>query len=79
MKEIKSIENMSFEEALVELELIVKKIDTGEQSLDEAINAYERGMQLRKQCELKLNDAKLKIEKVVKTEDNKFTLEEAEL
>ncbi len=66
----KPIEQMSFEEALSELETIVKKIDSGEQSLEESIKAYEKGAKLKKHCEQKLKEAKLKVEKVVEDENS---------
>jgi len=59
-----SIESMSFEAALTELEGIVKKIDSGQESLESAINSFERGVLLKEHCEKKLQDARLKIEKI---------------
>ena len=47
----KSIEKMSFEEALAELEEIVNKIDTGQESLADAVASFERGVALKKHCE----------------------------
>ena len=55
---------LSFEDALAELEIIVNKLESGDVSLDEAIKAYERGSILKEQCEKKLNEAKLKVEKI---------------
>ena len=55
---------MSFEEALIELEGIVRNLETGQTKLDDSINAYERGVALKKHCEKRLNDARLKIEKI---------------
>ena len=60
----KSIESMSFEDALTELEGIVRSMETGQTKLDDSINAYERGVALKKHCEKRLNDARLKIEKI---------------
>jgi exodeoxyribonuclease VII small subunit len=79
MADGKSIENMTFEEALSELEQIVKKIDTGSETLESSIVAYERGALLKAHCEKKLNEAKLKIEKIVKQNDGAVTLQETEL
>ena len=59
----KSIEKMSFEEALAELEEIVNKIDTGQESLADAVASFEKGVALKKHCEKMLKEAKLKIEK----------------
>lgn len=55
---------MSFEDALTELETIVRAMETGQTKLDDSINAYERGVALKKHCEKRLNDARLKIEKI---------------
>lgn len=79
MMDTKSIENMTFEEALLELETIIKKIDTGQESLDSSIAAYERGAMLKAYCEKKLQEAKLKIEKIVKRNEGKVDLEEVNL
>jgi exodeoxyribonuclease VII small subunit len=62
----KSIEKMSFEEALAELKEIASKADSGTISLDKAIEAFERGAQLKKYCDKILNESTLKIEKIVK-------------
>ena len=68
----KSIEKMSFEEALAELEEIVNKIDTGQESLADAVASFEKGVALKKHCEKMLKEAKLKIEKVTITAENKI-------
>ena len=71
----KSIENMSFEEALSELEAIIHKIDNGDSSLQESITAFERGAKLRNHCAVKLGEAKLKIEKIVKSNSGEVSTE----
>ena len=68
----KSIDKMSFEEALAELEEIVNKIDTGQESLADAVASFEKGVALKKHCEKMLKEAKLKIEKVTITAENKI-------
>ena len=55
---------MSFEDALAELEQIVRGLESGERKLDEAIAAYERGASLKKHCETKLREAQAKIDKI---------------
>ncbi|MEK6734556.1 MAG: exodeoxyribonuclease VII small subunit [Pseudomonadota bacterium] len=80
MKNFKEeIEKLSFEEALSELEKIVAKLESGKESLENAINEYEYGNALREFCEKKLNEAKLKIDKIVKKEDGSVTIEPAEI
>lgn len=76
MNDLKAIENMSFEEALTELEEIVKKIDTGQENLESAIESFERGVLLKNYCEKKLKEARLKIEKIVKFEDQEVEVED---
>lgn len=70
MSEQKKIKEMSFEEALKELQEIVRQIELGKDSLDDMINQYERGNQLKKHCETKLKEAKLRVEKIVQQETN---------
>lgn len=72
-------ENISFEEALSELEEIVKKMDNGQETLEAAVNSFERGILLKNHCEKKLKEARLKIEKITKLVDSTVTLEEVEV
>lgn len=57
-------QSMNFEDALGELEGIVKELEAGETNLEGAINAYERGVSLKRQCEEKLREAQLRVEKI---------------
>ena len=75
----KSIEKMSFEEALAELEEIVNKIDTGQESLADAVSSFERGVALKNHCKKMLKEAKLKIEKITITAENKIEFTEVEV
>ncbi|MEQ9115265.1 MAG: exodeoxyribonuclease VII small subunit [Rickettsiales bacterium] len=65
MENDKNIDNLSFEEALKQLQEIVREIESGQDSLDKIVAHYERGNKLKKYCESKLKEAKLKIEKIV--------------
>jgi exodeoxyribonuclease VII small subunit len=56
---------MSFEEALGELEQIVRRLETGNDKLDEAIAAYERGALLKRHCEAKLREAQMRVDRIV--------------
>ena len=62
MKQETQDKEMSFEEALAELESIVQKLETGQVKLDESVRFYERGIFLRNFCNRKLGEAKSKID-----------------
>ena len=64
MSQGQNLEKLSFEKALVELEEIVRALESGKAPLDESIESYERGIALKKHCEQKLTEARLKIEKI---------------
>ena len=61
----KPIADMSFEEALRALEGVVRRLESGDVPLDESIALYERGEELRKACQARLDAAQAKIEKIV--------------
>jgi len=56
---------MNFEDALAELEQIVRRLEGGQVKLDEAILSYERGAQLKRHCERKLNEAQQRVDRIV--------------
>jgi len=62
---LRPIDTLSFEEALTELEGIVKKLETGQGRLEEAVADYERGAALRKRCEALLAEAEQKVQAIV--------------
>ena len=64
MAEGEEISQLSFESALRRLEEIVRKLESGEASLDESINLYSEGDRLRQQCEDRLQAAQARIEKI---------------
>jgi exodeoxyribonuclease VII small subunit len=66
---------MSFEDALSELEQIVRRLETGNAKLDEAIAAYERGALLKRHCEAKLREAQSRVEKIVVSADGVVSAE----
>jgi exodeoxyribonuclease VII small subunit len=59
-----TIAELSFEAALKRLEEIVRRLETGEASLDESIELYGEGDRLRQQCEARLQAAQARIEKI---------------
>ena len=67
----KKIEDISFEEALKELESIVQKLESGQVKLEEAVAAYEKGVQMQKICETKLKEAQMKVEKLILDKEGK--------
>ena len=75
----KDIIGLSFEDALKELEGIVQQLERGQVKLDEAISAYERGASLKRHCEQKLAEAKMKVEKIVFSADGSVGSQPADL
>lgn len=59
-----AVANMSFEAAMAELEQIVRRLESGEVSLEDSVALYERGHALRAHCEARLRAAELRVEQV---------------
>ncbi len=57
-------DEMSFEAALKELETIVEKLERGDVSLDDAVAAYERGTELKRHCQKRLDEAKMRVDAI---------------
>jgi exodeoxyribonuclease VII small subunit len=70
---------MSFEDALNELEQIVKRLESGSGKLNEAITSYERGALLKRHCEAKLREAQARVDKIVIGADGAPSMESASL
>ena len=66
---VPEIQSMNFEQALEELDGIVRQLEAGRFRLDESISAYERGAALKRHCEAKLGEAKAKVEKIALADD----------
>ena len=73
------VQSMNFEDALKELEQIVRNLEGGKGKLDEAIVAYERGAALKKHCEAKLREAQEKVERIAISTDGSVTTEPADV
>ncbi|MEQ8603456.1 MAG: exodeoxyribonuclease VII small subunit [Marivibrio sp.] len=73
------IQAMSFEQAMHELEEIVQAMERGDAGLDEAIDRYTRGAQLKRHCEAKLKEAKARVEKITVGADGGVSAEDADL
>ena len=59
------VATLSFEEALRELEEIVRQLERGEATLETAITSYTRGTELRAHCERKLAEAEQRVQAIV--------------
>lgn len=64
MTEETGIAELSFEDALKELEAIVARLESGDAPLQQAIDLYERGDALRRQCAARLDAAQARIEAI---------------
>lgn len=73
------IAQMSFEEALAELDRIVRQLETGATKLDDSIAAYERGAKLKQHCEAKLKEAQARVDRIVLGPDGAVSAEPANL
>lgn len=59
-----AVDALSFEDALKELERIVSRLESGDASLQESIDLFERGNQLRRRCADRLDAAQARIEAI---------------
>ncbi len=64
MAAAENLEKLNFEEALKELETIVRRLESGESNLEQSIEDYARGTALKSHCQKKLEEARLKVEKL---------------
>ena len=60
-----AITDLTFEQALEQLEKIVSELESGQAPLERSIDIYERGAQLKAHCESRLQAARLRVEKIV--------------
>ena len=65
----------SFEKGLEKLEKIVAELEGGDLSLDSSLKKYEEGVRLARMCQGQLDNAKEKIEKLIKKSDGAFQKE----
>ncbi len=72
------VSTLSFEDALGELEQIVRGLESGQQKLEDAIKAYERGAALRRHCEAKLAEAEARVAAIVERADGTLTARPAD-
>jgi exodeoxyribonuclease VII small subunit len=60
----KPVTDLSFEQALDELDALVRRMESGDLTLDDSIAAYKRGAELAKHCQSKLSTAEQQIRKL---------------
>lgn len=73
------IATFTFEQALAELETIVKRLEAGNAPLENAIEDYSRGTALKAHCEKKLNEARLKVEKILVDQNGELDKEATDI
>jgi len=66
--------NKKFEAALEDLELVVEQLETGDLSLEDSLEAFEKGVGLVKYCNQKLDEVEKKVELLVKDKEGKLQL-----
>ncbi|MEE4188446.1 MAG: exodeoxyribonuclease VII small subunit [Roseobacter sp.] len=67
------VSDMSFEQAMAELESVLGQLERGDVALDESITLYERGAALKKRCEEKLKEAEEKVAAITLDADGNAT------
>ena len=75
MSDPKTVKDLSFEEAVAELEEIVAKLERGDASLEQSISIYQRGAELKAHCEAQLKAAQLRVDKIVLAADGSVDTE----
>lgn len=59
----------NFEKSISELEKLVSELESGNSTLDESIDKFEKGMALIKECKIALDSARGRVEKILKNGD----------
>ena len=67
------ISEMTFEQAMSQLERIVTELERGDVPLEDSISLYEKGAELKKLCETKLKEAEQKVAAITLDEDGSVT------
>jgi exodeoxyribonuclease VII small subunit len=70
--------NQTFETSLEELESIVRKLEEGDQPLEESLSLFESGVKLSRECQKRLDDAERKIQVLLKDSDGEPVVEDFE-
>jgi exodeoxyribonuclease VII small subunit len=79
-KKITIAKNTRFEDAMEELEGVVKTLESGDQALDQSLESFERGIALARFCQQSLSDADKKVQILIQEKGGELlsTLSEAE-
>ena len=72
------VEDMSFEDAMRELEKVVSDLERGDVPLEQSIALYERGAQLKQRCQIKLKEAEEKVALITQEGDGNIGLKPVE-
>jgi exodeoxyribonuclease VII small subunit len=73
--DLSDIAELSFEQAMSELEAIVKRLESGDASLDASLRDYKRGTALKEHCQTTLNNARMSVEKIMQQDQDTITTE----
>jgi len=73
MPDLPEIASLSFEDALRALEDVVRRLESGDVPLDDSITLYERGEELRRACQARLDGAAARIERIIAGPDGQPT------
>ena len=72
----KGIENIGFEQALKELETIVRALESGAIALDDSLENFENGIKLIRRCNLLLDNAERKVKKLTRADTGEIVEED---
>lgn len=67
------VSEMTFEQAMSELEQVIGKLERGDVPLEASISLYERGAELKAHCEARLKDAEEKVAQITLNSDGQPT------
>jgi len=68
------LKKVKFEDAIKELEDLIGDLENGELTLDQALEAFQRGIELSRICANQLDGAEQKIDLLLKEKDGNITL-----
>ncbi|MCW9032152.1 MAG: exodeoxyribonuclease VII small subunit [Gammaproteobacteria bacterium] len=64
-KSTKKTDSLDFEASMIELESLVERMEHGEQSLEESLKDFERGISLTRRCQKSLQETEQKIQQLI--------------